>query len=340
MTCASNPCVVVVRATDAGDNTADQTIHVTVTDADEFNVGSSSDTDSDANTLAEDVANGASAEITASATDADGTTNTVTYAINSQSCSGAFAINSGTGAVTVADTSAIDYESGTTCTITVRATSADGSTSDTTFTVTITDVDDVAPTFTSSASITIAENVRNAVDPTVTDSDSSSAPTYTLSGTDSALFEVNSGTLRFVASAGQNFESMTCASNPCAHRHRDRCRRERSDTGRHRHHHRRRRHGAHIHILRLGHDRGERPELSRFDCDGLGLVLCSDIHPVRNRQRPVRGQLRNTAIRGLRGSELRVHDVRIKPMRAYRHRHRCRRERSDTGPHRHYHRRG
>ena len=110
MTCASNPCVVVVRATDAGGNTADQTIQVTITDADEFNVGAPADTDSDANTLAESVSNGASAEITASATDADGTTNTVTYAINSQSCSGAFAIDAGSGAVTVADTSAIDYE--------------------------------------------------------------------------------------------------------------------------------------------------------------------------------------------------------------------------------------
>ena len=65
----------------------------------------------DANTLAEDVSNGASAEITASATDADGTTNTVTYAITAQSCSGAFAIDSGSGAITVADTSVIDYES-------------------------------------------------------------------------------------------------------------------------------------------------------------------------------------------------------------------------------------
>ena len=96
----------------------------------------------DANTLAENVANGASAEITASATDADGTTNTVTYAINSQSCTGAFAIDSGSGAITVADTSAIDYETATSCTITVRATSADGSSSDTTFTVTVTDHDE------------------------------------------------------------------------------------------------------------------------------------------------------------------------------------------------------
>ena len=88
------------------------------------------------------MSNGASAEIAASATDADGTTNTVTYAITAQSCAGAFCDDSGSGAVTVADTSAIDYETATSCTITVTATSADSSTSDTTFTVTITDVDE------------------------------------------------------------------------------------------------------------------------------------------------------------------------------------------------------
>ena len=58
-----------------------------------------------------------------------------------------------------------------------------------TYTVTVTDVDDEAPVFTSSAAISMAENVQNVVTLTVTDADSSEAPTYTLSGTDSDLFE-------------------------------------------------------------------------------------------------------------------------------------------------------
>ena len=95
--------------------------------------------------------------------DADGTTNTVTYDITSQTCSGAFAIGESTGIVTVADTGAIDYETSDSCDLTVRATSADSSTSSTTFTVAITDVDDVAPVFTSSDSITLNENVQNVV---------------------------------------------------------------------------------------------------------------------------------------------------------------------------------
>ena len=79
----------------------------------------------------------------------------------------------------------------------------------------MTDVDDVAPSFTSSASITMNENVQDVVSLTVTDADSTAAPTYTLSGTDSDLFQVNSGTSRFASSTGQNFESMTCSANPC-----------------------------------------------------------------------------------------------------------------------------
>ena len=216
MTCTANPCVVIVTATDTSGNVATQTVSITITDQDEFNVTAPTDSDSDSNTLSEDVSNGASAEITATASDADGTTNTVTYDITSQTCSGAFAIGESTGIVTVADTGAIDYETSDSCDLTVRATSADSSTSSTTFTVAITDVDDVAPVFTSSDSITLNENVQNVVSLSVTDADTSAAPTYTLSGTDSALFEVNSGTLRFASSGGQNFESMTCASNPCA----------------------------------------------------------------------------------------------------------------------------
>ena len=67
------------------------------------------------------------------------------------------------GIVTVANTGAIDYETASSCDLTVRATSADQSTSSTTFTVSITDIDDVAPAFTSSDTITLNENVQNVV---------------------------------------------------------------------------------------------------------------------------------------------------------------------------------
>ena len=126
--------------------------------------------------------------ITASATDADGTTNTVTYAVQAQSCGGALQISdSSTGVVTVANTNAIDYEAGTTCTITVRATSADNSHADETFTVTITDVNESPIGATSDANgdaNTVAENAADdatvGITASATDSDGSDSVTYSL----------------------------------------------------------------------------------------------------------------------------------------------------------------
>ena len=122
---------------------------------------------------------GTSAHITASATDADGTTNTVTYAITAQSCSGAFAIDASSGAVTVSDSSVLDHETSTSCTVAVTATSADGSTAETTFTVTITDADDTAPVFTSDSTAVIQENTQDVVALTVSDTDSTACLLYT-----------------------------------------------------------------------------------------------------------------------------------------------------------------
>ena len=119
----------------------------------------------------------------------------MTYDISSQTCEGAFTINTNTGVVTVADTTAIDYESSETCVITVVAESEDTSTESATFTVSITDVDDVAPVFTNTDTPSIPENQQDAITLEVTDPDSSATPTYALSGTDSELFEVSSGTL-------------------------------------------------------------------------------------------------------------------------------------------------
>ena len=161
-------CDVVVLATSQDGSTASTTFSVAVTDHDEADVTNPTDTDADANTLAEDIANGASAEITALATDADGTTNTVTYTITAQSCAGAFAVDSSSGAVTVADTSALDYETANSCTLEITATSADTSTGATTFTVTLTDVDEfdvTAPSDTDGGASTVAENA--AADTTV-----------------------------------------------------------------------------------------------------------------------------------------------------------------------------
>ncbi len=64
--------------------------------------------------------------ITALASDADATTNTITYSLDNDA-GGRFAIDANTGIVSVADGTLLDYESATFHNITVRATSSDNS---------------------------------------------------------------------------------------------------------------------------------------------------------------------------------------------------------------------
>jgi Ca2+-binding RTX toxin-like protein len=136
---------IEVTATSSDGTTSTQIFTIAVGDEDEHDVSSISDTDSSANTIAEDVSNGDSVGITASATDADGSNNTVTYSL-SDDAGGIFEIDASTGEVSIADASGIDYEAATSHSIEVTATSADGSTSTQTMTVNVSDVVDENPT--------------------------------------------------------------------------------------------------------------------------------------------------------------------------------------------------
>ena len=120
--------------------TADTT--TITTDVDEFDVTALTDSNSDADSVSENATSSALVGITASASDDDASTSTVSYDITSQSCTGAFAIDSATGVVSVADASVIDYETAETCTVTIRATSQDQSTASTTFSVSVIDEDE------------------------------------------------------------------------------------------------------------------------------------------------------------------------------------------------------
>ncbi|WP_153016629.1 beta strand repeat-containing protein, partial [Cylindrospermopsis raciborskii] len=111
---------------------------------DGFDVTTPTDSNIAANTVAENGTNGTLVGITASATDADNSNNTVTYNLT-DNAGGRFAINSTTGVVSVADASLLNFETAQSHNITVRASSTDGSTSDQTFTLTVTDVNE-APT--------------------------------------------------------------------------------------------------------------------------------------------------------------------------------------------------
>jgi hypothetical protein len=127
---------VTVRATSADGSHADQTFTIAINDVNEFAVGAVSDTNSASNFVYENAAVGTLVGVTASATDADATNNTVTYELTN-TAGGAFTIDSATGVVSVADGTKIDYEANTSLTVTVRATSSDGSTSTNEFSISV-----------------------------------------------------------------------------------------------------------------------------------------------------------------------------------------------------------
>ena len=111
---------ITVRATSADGSFTDQVFAININDVDEFDVGAVTDTDGAANEVDENAIVGTAVGITASASDADATTNAITYTLLDND-GGRFAIDCSTGVVTVAG--AIDREAdGATRNITVRAT--------------------------------------------------------------------------------------------------------------------------------------------------------------------------------------------------------------------------
>ncbi len=197
---------IEVTATSADGSSKFDTFTIAVTDADEFDVGAITDSDSASNSLAENAAIGASAGITAAASDADATTSGITYSLD-DSAGGRFAINATTGVVTLA--AALDFEAKASHDIVVRATSQDGSFSTQTFTVAVTDLNDTAPVFTSASAVTIDEGTTAVLTLTATDADTVGDPvsfSITGAGADNALFEIVGGNqLRF--KVAPNFEA-------------------------------------------------------------------------------------------------------------------------------------
>ena len=136
---------VTVRATSDDGSTNTETFTIALTDdTAEAGVSAVTDNDGNANSVAENAANGTAVGVTALATDGDAT-DAVTYSLT-DNAGGRFAIDSNSGQITVADGSLLDYETNTAHTVTVRATSDDGSTSTETFTIAVTDIDDTAQT--------------------------------------------------------------------------------------------------------------------------------------------------------------------------------------------------
>lgn len=143
---------------------------------------------------------------TATATDSDG--DTVTYSISGGADAGLFTINASTGALSFV--SAPDFESpddgdgDNVYEVQVRAT--DGTNTATqTVQITVTDVDE-APVFTSGAAVNVAEN-QTAAYTAAADDPENAALTYTLSGADAALFNIDANTGEVTFKTAPDFEN-------------------------------------------------------------------------------------------------------------------------------------
>jgi VCBS repeat-containing protein len=137
---------VTVRARDNGGNSTTQVLNLSVTDVDEFDVTAAVDSNAATNTVAENSAVNTLVGVTASAVDADGTNNTVTYSLvnvdGTAYTANKFQIDGASGVVRTGAV-ALNYETdGATQTIYVKAASADGSTSQQSFTVELTNVNE------------------------------------------------------------------------------------------------------------------------------------------------------------------------------------------------------
>ncbi|MEQ6289382.1 beta strand repeat-containing protein, partial [Vogesella sp. GCM10023246] len=190
---------ITVRATSADGSSANKTFTIAINDVNEFTVSTPADSDAADNAVNENSAVGTAVGLTAFASDADATTNAVSYSLT-DSAGGRFAINSSTGLVTVAGT--LDRETADHYDITVRATSADGSSADKTFTIAINDVNEFAvstPADTDAADNAVNENsaVGTAVGLTAFASDgdaTTNAVSYSLTDSAGGRFAIDAST--------------------------------------------------------------------------------------------------------------------------------------------------
>ena len=189
---------IEITATSSDGSTSTETFTIDVLDEDEADVSAISDTDSAADTVAENSAVGTSVGITAFASDADGTDN-VTYSL-SNDAGGLFTIDPTTGEVTVAGP--LDYESATSHLIEVTATSDDGSTSTKTFNIAVGDEDefDVSAISDSDASANEVDedagigDVVGITAVAVDEDGSNNTVTYSLSDDAGGLFTIDANT--------------------------------------------------------------------------------------------------------------------------------------------------
>lgn len=144
---------------------------------------------------------------TATATDADG--NNITYSIAGGADAADFTVNASTGALSFVETpdfeAPADANGDNVYQVTIRA--SDGTnTTDQTVTITVTDEDE-APEFSSAGTVSVAENTTGVVYTAVAADPEGGAVTYSLGGTDAALFTIDADTGEVTFIAAPDYEN-------------------------------------------------------------------------------------------------------------------------------------
>ena len=188
---------------------------VVILDVDEFNVTAPSDINQSSNEVSESATTGTAVGITASASDADGSNNTITFSLDNDA-GGRFAIDSISGAITVANASLLDHETEAVHDLIVRATSSDGSSSTAVFTVQVADANEHDPTI-NNQNFSVAENSATGVvvgDVIASDADTSQTLTYTLANDSSGGgFAIDPSTGRITVLDGSLLDFETANSH-------------------------------------------------------------------------------------------------------------------------------
>ncbi len=210
---------IIVRATSTDGSYSDQAYSIAIGDIDEFNVGAVTDQNSATNAIDENASVGTVVGITALASDADATTNTITYSLF-DSDGGNFAIDANTGVVTTA--AVLNREVlGPTRNIIVRATSTDGSFTNQSFTIDINDLDEAnvtAPSDSDATANAVNENstIGTVVGVTALASDddaTNNAVTYSLFDDDGGNFTIDANTGVVTTAATLNRETLGATRN-------------------------------------------------------------------------------------------------------------------------------
>ena len=149
-----NDYQITVQVDDGAGGVVTQSVVVSVTNVDEFDVGPISDTNAGANEVSEGASTGATVGITAFGDDLD-SPDTVSYTLDDDA-GGLFVIDGSTGVVTL--NGVLDRENAASHNITVRATSTDTSFSTQTFTIAVLDVNDTPPIITAGQTFDVDED--------------------------------------------------------------------------------------------------------------------------------------------------------------------------------------